>query len=112
MRLRIKNKNTIYLLPFERIMFCKAEGNYTSFVLKDRKVISYQSLKETIKYLPEGVFFRCHNSYIVNLNEITEFNLRKNTLTLRTNVTVPVSLRRKKGLQCVIKIFINRNRNS
>lgn len=106
MRLRIKNNNTIYLLPIERILFCKAEGNYTCFVLKDKKVISYQSLEQTIKYLPEVLFFRCHNSYIVNLNEITEFDLRKNILLLRNNVIVPVSFRRKRELQLAIKKFI------
>lgn len=109
MRLRIKYNNTIYLLPIERILFCKAEGNYTCFVFKDKKVISYQSLKTTIKCLPEAAFFRCHNSYIVNLNEITEFNLRKNILVLRNNAMVPVSLRRKKELQSVIKKFISRS---
>lgn len=111
MRLIIKNNNTIYLLPIERILFCKAEGNYTCFVLKDKKVISYQSLKKTIKYLPEVAFFRCHNSYIVNLNEITEFNLRKNILVLRNNTIVPVSLRRKKDLQLLIEKFISRSNN-
>lgn len=109
MIIEIKNKNIIHIFPSESIIYCKAEGNYTSYVLEDKKVLSYQTLKNTYDNLPSCDFCRCHNSFIVNLSKIRVFDTHKNILILKDKLFVPVSNRRKKVLQHALKLFIRYN---
>ncbi len=105
MNIEIKKDGIIYLVPINKIIFCKSEGNYTCLVLIDKKFMVYQSLNETIKTLSDEYFFRCHNSYIVNLGEISEFDLTQNIITLTNKINLPVSNRRKKAFKCALREF-------
>ena len=106
MILEIKNRSILHIFPCESIIYCKAEGNYTCFVLEDKKVIAYQTLKNTCRILPNCDFCRCHNSYIVNLSKIREFDTKRNVLILKNKLPIPVSNRRKMDLQNALKTFI------
>ena len=64
---QIRNGSIIHFIDIKNLMFCKSEGNYTMFFLKDKKVLSYQSLTSISIALSKHLFFRCHNSYLVNL---------------------------------------------
>ena len=57
-------------LRFEEILFLKGTGNYVTFVLPQRKVLSLLSMKKACKILPEETFIRIHKSYIVNIQRI------------------------------------------
>lgn len=103
---QLKNGSTIYFIELKNLMFCKSEGNYTMFFLKDKKVLSYQSLSKASKFLSIHLFFRCHNSYLVNLREIAEFNMKKNILQLKNNAIIPVSKSKKRYLETALKNFI------
>lgn len=101
--LGIKYNSTIYIIPVNTILYCKSEGNYTHFFLRDKKIMVYQPLSKTITFLPKNHFCRCHNSFIVNLNEIAEFNLKKSNIVLKNSIVIPVSFRRKKSILTAIK---------
>lgn len=106
MILEIKDKSVLHYIQLENIMYCKAEGNYTCFILRDRKVTTYSTLKQISEKLSDYDFFRCHNSILVNLNEITEFDCKKNLVILKNKLILPVSLRKKRLLQSALKAFI------
>jgi DNA-binding LytR/AlgR family response regulator len=55
---------------FDDIQYIEAEGNYMSFILKNRKLLSRQNISETLSFLPPGQFVRIHRSYIVAINKI------------------------------------------
>jgi len=57
----------------------------------------YGALKDLIKELTED-FYYCHNSYIVNTKQITQFDIAKKTVYLNKGYSCPVSLRRVRGL--------------
>jgi len=97
------NKSTIFIIPFHSLLYCRAEGNYTCFALKDKKILIYQTLKKTLSLLPPDTFCRCHNSIIVNLNEILEISLKINYLILKDKTVLPISTRRKKVLRSAIR---------
>ncbi|MFD2521556.1 LytR/AlgR family response regulator transcription factor [Emticicia soli] len=55
---------------FDDILYIEAEGNYMSFILKNKKLLSRQSISETLNILPSSQFVRIHRSYIVAINKI------------------------------------------
>lgn len=65
-------------VKFEDIIFIKSEGNYVEVHFKDKNKVSKQLIRNRIKAieasLPNHIFFRCHNRYIINKNYITRVN--------------------------------------
>lgn len=55
---------------FDDILYIEAEGNYMSFVLKNKKLLTRQNISETLNILPPQQFVRIHRSYIVAVNKI------------------------------------------
>jgi len=64
----------LQLVPVNSIISCGSDGNYTVFYMKGKqKIVVSRSLKEVEEMLTEHSFFRVHNSYLVNMNEIEKF---------------------------------------
>jgi len=56
------------------ILYCKAEGAYTVFVLKSsEKILVSKNLKEYENLLLEQDFMRVHNSFLINLKEVKKY---------------------------------------
>lgn len=54
------------------ILFCMAEGRYTTFyLLGGRKILSSKNLGEYEKQLDRKLFYRIHHGYIVNVSHMT-----------------------------------------
>ena len=89
----------IFVLPND-ILYCKAEGNYTSVYLKNNtKHLLSKKIKDLILSFPEKDFFRVHKSYYINLNAVKE--LVKNEglyLILENGENIPVSRIKKDEL--------------
>jgi len=56
------------------ILYIEAEGNYASFILKTKKLLSRQSLIDVSLVLPENQFVRIHRSYIIAINKIEKIS--------------------------------------
>ncbi len=63
----------IQMIPFESIIYCESESNYTFINFENRKVILSKTLKEVEKLINHNDFFRVQNSFLVNLNHIKEY---------------------------------------
>ncbi len=63
------------LIPADKILYFEANDNYTHLFLKNRnKIIACRTLKEMEEQIQEFTsFLRVHNSYMVNLNEVTKY---------------------------------------
>lgn len=62
------------ILSVSDIIYCKSEINYTRFFLIDGSKRLVSKTMKTYQSLLEGNgFYRIHKSYIVNLNEVTNF---------------------------------------
>lgn len=93
------------LIPVEQIILCEADDNYTYLLLKDkRKVVACRSLKVIEEQLREFPYFtRVHNSYVVNINEVTRYVRGEGGyLIMSDNSVVNVSRSRKEAL---LKLF-------
>ncbi|RAW00270.1 LytR/AlgR family response regulator transcription factor [Pseudochryseolinea flava] len=73
-RIAIADSHGLQIIALTRILYCKAEGNYTSFILtNDQKILVSKNLKEfeTILQLPQ--FVRIHNSYLINIEHVKSY---------------------------------------
>lgn len=85
----------IFLTPNE-VLFVTSDGNYSTIhTVNEKKIVVTKKLKEIDALLPSDVFFRTHNSYIINLNKIKEFLKTDGYVILENNYKIPVSRQRK-----------------
>jgi two-component system, LytTR family, response regulator len=81
------------------IIYCKAEGSYTSFVLHNNtKLLVSKHLKEYESLLLEQDFMRVHNSYLINLKEVKKYiKADGGYIIMNNNDTVSISRSKKEG---------------
>ncbi|WP_299433920.1 LytTR family DNA-binding domain-containing protein [uncultured Aquimarina sp.] len=61
-------------VSIENIIYCKANGSYTSFYLKNKRtVLVSKHLKEYENLLADQHFMRVHNSFLINLKEVEKY---------------------------------------
>ena len=58
----------------DNILFIEAEGNYVSFILQNKKLLSRQSMTEVASQLPETRFIRIHRSYLIAIDKIEKIS--------------------------------------
>ena len=86
------------------IIYIKAEGSYTKFVLtNNRKVLVSKNLKTYEQLVSPLNFVRVHHSYLVNKRFISEYDKEEEMFTTAEGHKVPLSSRRK---QAVLAHFI------
>ncbi len=58
----------------KEIVYCQSDNSYTKIFTKEKKkLLISRTLKEMEERLNGGQFFRVHNSFVVNLNEIQKY---------------------------------------
>lgn len=80
---------------FDEILYLEATGNYVSFVLKDRKVLSRSTFAEAVNWVPATRFVRIHRSFLVAVAHIEKADRAQ--LQIGGHV-LPVSEAYQKGL--------------
>ncbi|MES1224764.1 MAG: LytTR family DNA-binding domain-containing protein, partial [Bacteroidota bacterium] len=86
------------VLTIGEIMRLEASLNYTNIFLIDKqKILVAKTLKEFENMLSEYDFFRVHNSHLVNLHYVSNYNKGKGSsyITLSDGTSIEVSVRRK-----------------
>jgi len=74
-----QNENEFLELPTDDLLFVKSADNYVEVYFTENKTIQKRLLRNTLKSIDEALkdntnFFRCHKSYLVNLNKILKVN--------------------------------------
>ena len=73
-RIALTTGDGMIFVPTSDIIYCQAESNYTSVVLAGgKKIVVSKVLKDIDEALNGPDFFRVHNSYLINLNQISKF---------------------------------------
>jgi two-component system, LytTR family, response regulator len=93
-KIAVPSGTTIKLLPPDQVLYLKADNTYTEILLLDgtRLVVS-RTLKNFEDSLADDKnFFRCHKSYIVNLQHVTQLNKSDGgSLLIQDKIEVPIS---------------------
>ncbi len=93
----ISTQNGIQFIRDHEIIYCKAQGNYTSVHLNNgSKFMSSKKLKAIEEILDSEHFFRIHHGHLVNLTHIDSYQNGDKQVVLMTNGdTLELSKRKK-----------------
>ncbi|PTM08937.1 MAG: DNA-binding response regulator [Bacteroidetes bacterium] len=95
-KITVNSDGKLLFLNIDDIIFVQSDGNYSTIHLKNnQKKVVTKKLKDINSILPESIFFRTHNSYIVNLHKIKEFLKTEGYLIMESNHKIPVARQRK-----------------
>lgn len=99
-KIAIPNVKGFDLVKVKDILYCKADSNYSSFVLEDgNSYIASHTLKYFEEILNTYGFLRIHDSYFVNLSKITKYvRGRGGSVIMSDGAEIPVSRSRKDDL--------------
>lgn len=99
-RIALPTMEGLQLIPIDSIVSCSSSSNYSIFHLKDnQKITVSRTLKETEEMLEEHSFIRVHNSFVVNLNEISKYVKGEGGyLVMSDGTTIDVSRSKKEIL--------------
>ncbi|UUF12418.1 MULTISPECIES: LytR/AlgR family response regulator transcription factor [Flavobacterium] len=102
----IASLEKIELIPMSEIIFCKADGKYTIFILSNgSRITSSRNLGEYMSILDSSHFFRIHHSFVINLRHITKISKKDGYYCeLSNGVVLPVAQRRQDDFNKFIKL--------
>ncbi len=99
----VRSQDYIQFINCDDILYCESEKGYTTFFLNDgSKIMVSKVLKEYENVLNTSNFFRCHQSYIVNMKFVTKY-FKEGYLHIKGTAKIPVSTRKRED---VLKYFI------
>lgn len=94
-RLVLRLQQYLLVVAFDEIIYCQSNTGYTTFFLRgNRKEMVSNPIKEYEQLLPETLFIKPHQSYIVNNNFIDRYD-KEGFLILKNGVSIPVATRKK-----------------
>lgn len=95
-KITINTDGKLIFLEEEDIISVESDGNYsTIYTNTGQKILVSKKIKEVNNMLPENVFFRIHNSYIINLNKVKEFIKTEGYVLMSNGQKIPVARQRK-----------------
>jgi two-component system, LytTR family, response regulator len=97
-KIAIPSQDGYLFVPLTDIVRCEAKGSYTEIYLSGNKgkLVVSKLLREYEAVLPPDLFFRVHNSHIININYIKKYNRgRGGFIELDNGFTIEVAVRRK-----------------
>jgi two-component system LytT family response regulator len=109
-KIPLSTTNGLVFVKINDIMYCESSGNYTHFYLcDDKKIVVSRQLGEYEKLLPENVFTRIHDKYIINLSYIKEYIKGSGgEVVLENGKEIPVATRRKEDFLARFEKWIRR----
>jgi two-component system LytT family response regulator len=95
-RIRVNTRTgTLFINPAD-ILFCKAEGNYTTVCTGKKHHLCSLNLGKVAELLPINGFLRVGRSYIVNFEYITMLDRKESSILLvRDGESVTVKIPRQ-----------------
>jgi two-component system LytT family response regulator len=103
-RIRVNTRTgTLFINPAD-ILFCKAEGNYTSICTGKKHHLCSMNLGKVAELLPKKGFIRVGRSYIINFEYITMLDRKECSILLMRNgesATVKIPRQHLKDLDII-----------
>jgi len=96
-KIALPNNEGLVFVQLSEIIRFEAKGGYTYVHTNDnQKYISSRIIKEYEEILPADIFFRIHNSHIINLNFVKKYHKgRGGLIEMSDDALIEVATRRK-----------------
>jgi two-component system LytT family response regulator len=105
-KIALSTAEKIQVFQLSDIVRCESDVNYTQFFFKDgSKLLVTKTLKYFDQLLSESGFYRVHQSHLINLDHVKEY--QKNDggyILMQNNTQIPISSRKKAE---VVKVLLN-----
>lgn len=103
--LPVFHQNEYHLIRTHNIFRLEAAGGYTKIVLSNKSILVCSSLSHYEKRLGNNLFFRSHNSHLINLQKVVRFcKGSPRHLVMENQEVVPLSLSKVKELTALLGI--------
>ena len=106
----LKDADSMQLVVISDIIYCEAEGSYSTFYLtSDRKIVTSLNLKEYERILKPYGFIRSHHSYLINLYQVVSLQKADGgSVMMSSQKSLPLSSRKKSNVVEAMKLrFVN-----
>jgi len=102
-RLVLPTQEAMYVVKLDQILRCETSGSYTTFFLIDgRKIMVSKPLKNYEDILLPPLFFRVHQSHLINVNAILSYS-REGMIMMSDKSSVPISRGKKESFFKLMK---------
>lgn len=102
-QLLLKDADNIHVVAPHDILYCQADGRYTTFHLSQNKITISQHLKLYEATLTPFNFFRCHHSFLINLEKIVRVDKPMLQIVLQGGHRIPLANRKKERFYEALK---------
>ncbi|MFN8309734.1 MAG: LytTR family DNA-binding domain-containing protein [Chitinophagales bacterium] len=104
-RIALPSAGGVDFVEIGKMVVLRADNVYTHITTQDGKTLMVSKpIKEFEKLLPQEQFFRCHRSYIVNLNAVKTYNRSEGgSLVLSNETEIPLARDRRDDFQLLWK---------
>ncbi len=97
----------LLFIEIEDIVYLEAEGAYTNLYLANKESIF---VSKRLNYFEDLLnnrksFYRCHRSFIININFVKKLNRNEGHLTLDNGKNIPLSRDKKNEFEQLLKSF-------
>lgn len=95
-RLKINSADKMVFLNPTEIVYCESDGSYSRIITENNGVVYVsKKLKYLEDMLPSELFFRIHNSYLINLQKVSVYEKTTSKVVLSSGISLPVSRLKK-----------------
>jgi two-component system LytT family response regulator len=96
-RLVLPTLEAMHVVKVDEIVRCETSGSYTTFLLADgRKIIVSKPLKNYEDILLPPLFFRVHQSHLINVHYIQSYS-KEGLIQMKDKATIPISRAKKEA---------------
>lgn len=107
-KIALSSQTTTHIVPIKTILRCESDVNYTHFYLENGKKITVsKTLKDFDELLQNDGFERIHQSHLINIHYIKEYDKKDGYFNLTNGDKIPVSSRKKELAQQIIDKIVN-----
>ena len=106
--LLIRREGGMELVPFADILYCEVINRKVYLHLRDTRILSYYEKIERLEQKLDPRFFRCHRSYLINLQHLK--SCKKGAACLTGGLEVPVSRLRQESFSAAIMQYMKHGR--
>lgn len=96
--------DSIYFVAINEVVRCQSDNNYTNVFLDNGdKILITKTIKEFELMLPQSLFFRSHQSHIVNVSYINQIKKKTYQIILKNGDAIQLATRKKEELLKIMK---------
>lgn len=103
-RLFIQKNAAWHIIPFADICYCEVIDRKVYLHLGDSSVLDYYEKMETLEQKLDRRFFKCHRSYLINLDWLKSYHAGR--VYLANGESVPVSRLRSRQFTAAVLRFL------